>query len=121
MFKFRLLLWALKLLMKRSAKRNLKFQDKIKDEQLAFQIQTKDKKVIRHYVIDGLSISSQAQAHPKPDFCIIFCDGKTGFEIMTSKDKNAFMRSIQDKQTQIEGNLARVLWFQGIIKYLSIK
>lgn len=121
MFKFRLLLWGLAVLMKRTAKRNPKFQDKIKDEHLAFQIQTEDNKAIRHYKIDGLNISSASEVHPKPDFSIIFCDAQTGFAIMTNKDKNAFMRSIQDKQTRIEGNLARVLWFQGIIKYLSLK
>ncbi len=117
--KFRLLLWAIGFLLKRALKRNPKLQAKVKNEQVVFQIQTQDARIVRHYQIDGLHSHTQAVAHDKPDFSIIFNTADMGYQVLTSKDKNAFMRSIQDKHTQVQGDLSRLLWFQGIIKYLK--
>lgn len=33
----------------------------------------------------------------------------------------AFMQGIQDKNIQIKGNPALVMWFQGLMKYLRPK
>lgn len=39
---------------------------------------------------------------------------------MTSKNPQlAFMQGIQNKDIQIQGNPALVIWFQGLVKYLK--
>ena len=41
---------------------------------------------------------------------------------MTAKNKQlAFMQGIQNKDIQIQGNPALVMWFQGLTKYLMPK
>ena len=52
-------------------------------------------------------------------FTISFKDAHTGLKILTSKDRNAFMRGIQVKDVTISGDLSKVMWFQGISKYLK--
>jgi ubiquinone biosynthesis protein UbiJ len=40
---------------------------------------------------------------------------------MTAKDKNAFMKGIQEKDIRIDGDLSLVMWFQGIVKHVKPK
>ena len=46
-------------------------------------------------------------------------DGEVGLKVLTSKNPNAFMKAIQDKDVVISGDLSLVMWFQGISKYLK--
>ncbi|KRA07641.1 hypothetical protein ASD70_11905 [Pseudomonas sp. Root569] len=66
----------------------------------AFQLQTLDGKVARHFIVKAAY----------------------GFATMQAKNKQlAFMTGIQDKSIQIKGNPALVIWFQGLTKYLKPK
>lgn len=121
MIKFRLLLWALGLLMKKSAKNNPDFQKQLQGKDFAFQLQTEDGGIVRHYVIKDNKVKSKGKAHAEPKFTISFKNAETGLGILTSKDKNAFMKGIQDKNIVISGDLSLVMWFQGISKYLKPK
>tara|TARA_B110000211_G_scaffold61400_1_gene69388 strand:+ start:10997 stop:11359 length:363 start_codon:yes stop_codon:yes gene_type:complete len=117
--KFRLLLWVLGKLMKRAAKKNPAFQEQLKGQNMAFQLQIDGQKVVRHYVISDNRIKSKGKAHPSPEFTISFKNERKGLKIMTSKDRNAFMKGIQEKDITISGDLSKVMWFQGISKYLK--
>lgn len=119
MIKFKLLLWALALLMKKAARKNPDFAKQLEGKDFAFQLQTEDGKVTRHFVIADNQVRSKAKAHKDPAFTISFKDSLTGLSILTSKDKNAFMKGIQDKEIKIAGDLSKVMWFQGITKYLK--
>lgn len=121
MIKFRLLLWALGLMMKKGAKNNPDFQKQLEGKDFAFQIQTQDGGIVRHYVIKDQKVKSKGRAHAEPAFTISFKDAETGLGIMTAKDKNAFMKGIQDKNIVISGDFSLVMWFQGIVKYLKPK
>jgi hypothetical protein len=121
MIKFRLLLWALSLLMKKSAKKNPDFQKQLEGKDFAFQLQTEDGAIVRQFVIKDQTVKSKAKAHQDPAFTISFKDADTGLAILTSKDKNAFMKGIQDKDIKISGDLSLVMWFQGISKHLKPK
>ena len=49
-----------------------------------------------------------------------FKDSAYGFATMNAKNKQlAFMQGIQNKDIQIQGNTALVMWFQGLTKYLK--
>ena len=50
----------------------------------------------------------------------VYLDSAYGFATMNAKNKQlAFMQGIQNKDIQIQGNTALVMWFQGLTKYLK--
>ncbi|NHC50377.1 helicase, partial [Pseudomonas sp. AU8050] len=71
----------------------------------AFQLQTLDGKVARHFIVKDQRITSRSGVHPEPAFAIAFKDAAYGFVTMQAKNKQlAFMTGIQDKSIQIKGN-----------------
>ncbi len=121
--KFRLLLWMLGRLMAKASRENPAFQKQLEGKDLVFQLHTLDGKVARHYLVKDLKVSSQPRHPPQqPAFALGFKDGAYGFAAMTSKNPQlAFMQGIQNKDIQIQGNPALVIWFQGLVKYLKPK
>lgn len=120
--KFRLLLWMLGRLMAKASRDNPAFQKQLEGKDLVFQLHTLDGKVARHYLVRDLRVSSKRGTHPQPAFSLGFEDGAYGFAAMTSKNPQlAFMQGIQNKDIQIQGNPALVIWFQGLVKYLKPK
>lgn len=117
--KFRFILWAMGLLMARASRNNPAFQQQLRDKDLVFQMQTLDGKVARHFIVSNERISSKAGQHAQPAFAIAFKDAAYGFATLQASNKQlAFMQGIQDKNIQIKGNPALVIWFQGLMKYL---
>ena len=83
---------------------------------------TLDGKVARHFTVAGQRVTSKRGTATDPAFAIGFKDAAYGFETMTAKNKQlAFMQGIQNKDIQIQGNPALVMWFQGLTKYLMPK
>ena len=119
MFKFRALLWALGLMMRRAARKSPEFREKLDGKDFVFQLQTSDESIVRHYKVAHKQIKSRGRSHYQPAFVISFKDPATGLRILTSKDKNAFMKGIQEKDIVITGDLSLVMWFQSISKYLK--
>lgn len=117
--KFRLLLWALGLLMARASRKNPAFEQQLAGKDLTFQLQTADAKVARHFTVKNQRVSSRSGTVAEPAFAIVFKDAGYGFATLQAKNKQlAFMQGIQDKHIQITGNTGLVMWFQGLMKYL---
>ena len=70
--KFRLLLWVLGLMMGKASRTNPAFQQQLGDKDLAFQLQTLDGKVARHFIVKDQRITSRSGVHPAPAFAIAF-------------------------------------------------
>ena len=120
--KFRLLLWVLGLMMGKASRTNPAFQQQLGDKDLAFQLQTLDGKVARHFIVKDQRITSKRGPASEPAFALGFKDAAYGFATMSAKNKQlAFMQGIQNKDIQIQGNPALVIWFQGLTKYLMPK
>lgn len=119
MIKFRLLLWVLSKLMKKAARKNPEFRKQLEGQDLVFQLQTEDLKVVRQFLVRDNQVKSRGKAHASPVFTISFRNAHVGLKILTSKDRNAFMKGIQEKDITISGDLSKVMWFQGISKYLK--
>jgi len=119
--KFRMLLWALGLMMKKASKKNSDFQKQLAGKDFAFQIQTQDGKIARHFIVKNDRVKSKGGTVKDPAFSISFKDAETGLHIMTAKDKNAFMKGIQEKDIKIDGDLSLVMWFQSIVKHVKPK
>ncbi|MCP9339911.1 helicase [Stutzerimonas xanthomarina] len=118
--KFRFLLWMLGRLMAKSSRTNPDFQKQLGDKDLTFQLHTLDGKVARHYVVKDQRVTSHGGTATDPAFAIGFKDSAYGFATMNAKNKQlAFMQGIQNKDIQIQGNTALVMWFQGMTKYLK--
>ncbi len=120
--KFRFLLWMLGRLMAKASRTNPDFQQQLKDKDLVFQLHTLDGKVSRQFIIKNQRVTSRAGKAAEPAFAIGFKDAVYGFATMQAKNKQlAFMQGIQNKDIQIQGNPALVIWFQGLLKYVVPK
>ncbi|AHL73901.1 helicase [Stutzerimonas stutzeri] len=118
--KFRFLLWMLGRLMAKASRTNPDFQKQLGDKDLTFQLHTLDGKVARHYRVKEQRVTSHGGPATEPAFAIGFKDSAYGFATMNAKNKQlAFMQGIQNKEIQIQGNPALVMWFQGLTKYLK--
>ncbi|MFT6190420.1 MAG: hypothetical protein ACJAZ6_002259 [Oleispira sp.] len=116
-----MLLWALGLMMKKASKNNPEFIKQLVGKDFTFQIQTQDGNQVRHFIVKDERIKSKGGAAEDPAFSISFKDAETGMFIMTAKDKNAFMKGIQEKDIKIDGDLSLVMWFQSIVKHVKPK
>jgi len=120
--KFRFLLWMLGRLMAKASRDNPAFQQQLVDRDMQFQLHTLDGKVARHFIVKDQRISSKRGPASQPAFALGFKDAAYGFATMSAKNKQlAFMQGIQNKDIQIQGNPALVIWFQGLTKYLMPK
>ena len=117
--KFRLLLWALGLMMKKASKKNPGFQKQLVGKDFIFQIKTQDDKIARHFTVKNDKVKAKGGTHADAAFTISFKDADTGLSIMTAKDKNAFMKGIQDKTIIIDGDYSLLIWFQMATTYLK--
>lgn len=120
--KFRFLLWMLGRLMAKASRDNPAFRQQLEGRDLVFQLHTLDGKVARHFIVENQRITSRRGAASDPAFAIGFKDGAYGYATLTAQNKQlAFMQGIQNKDIQIQGNPALVIWFQGLTKYLRPK
>ncbi|MBD9483152.1 helicase [Pseudomonas sp. PDM14] len=120
--KFRFLLWMLGRLMAKASRSNPEFRQQLEGKDLVFQLHTLDGKVSRQFVIKNQRVTSRAGKASDPAFAIGFKDALYGFATMQAKNKQlAFMQGIQNKDIQIQGNPAQVIWFQGLLKYVVPK
>lgn len=117
--KFRFLLWMLGRLMAKASRDNPAFREQLEGRDLVFQLHTLDGKVARHFIVENQRIASKRGLASAPAFAIGFKDGAYGYATLTAQNKQlAFMQGIQNKDIQIQGNPALVIWFQGLTKYL---
>ena len=118
--KFRFLLWLLGRLLAGASRSNAAFREQLVDRDLVFQLQTRDGRIARHFIVHDQRIRSSGGSVARPDFSITFRDASYGFAILTAANKQlAFMQGIQNKDIQILGNPALVLWFQGLVSQLG--
>ncbi|UCJ17948.1 helicase [Pseudomonas sp. MM211] len=120
--KFRFLLWMLGRLMAKASRDNPAFRQQLEGRDLVFQLHTLDGRIARHFIVNEQRVSSKRGTANEPAFAIGFKDASYGFATLTAKNKQlAFMQGIQNKDIQIQGNTALVMWFQGLNKYLRPK
>jgi len=119
MLKFKLLLWAFTLLLKRQIKQNPNCASYVEGKSLMFQIRTSSG-VGRHYIIRNGTIHSAAGLASNPQFTLNFRDAARGFAILSAKDSQAaFLRALGSKDLIISGDFQEVMWFQGLTAFLQ--
>lgn len=119
MLRFKLLLWALSLLLRRAIKTKPACASYVDGKELTFQIQTRSG-VGRHYRVKQGTIRSASGLTQDAAFSLIFRQPGIGFTILSAKDAQAaFLRGLGNKDLEIEGNFLDVMWFQGLTNFLQ--
>lgn len=120
--KLRVLLWLMAVMYKRSSRRNESMREYLQNVERTIQFATEKRNVARYLRFRDQRVSSQAKEADEPELTIRFRDAAVGFRILwamaTGKDKNAFMRGIQEQQIKVEGDPMLLMWFQKSIKYI---
>ena len=117
--KFSLLLWVFGLLMKKAAKSNEAFKKQLVGKDVVVQIQTGDTQKGRHFIIKDGKITSKRGLQVEPSLGLVFKDAETALSVMTSKDKNAFMKAVQEKDLAVKGDFSLLMWLMGLVKYMK--
>lgn len=108
--------------MAKASRDNPAFRQQLEGRDLVFQLHTLDGRIARHFIVNEQRVSSKRGTANEPAFAIGFKDASYGFATLTAKNKQlAFMQGIQNKDIQVQGNTALVMWFQGLTKYLRPK
>ncbi|WP_426415310.1 hypothetical protein [Aestuariirhabdus sp. LZHN29] len=120
--KFRLLLWLISVAYKRAIGRNESMREYLNGVEKTIQF-TSDQPVISRYLCFKNQALTSAGELVEADMTIRFVSPQEGFSILrsmaTGKDKNAFMRAIQDKTVRVEGDPMLLLWFQKSMKHIK--
>ncbi|MCP4757094.1 MAG: NAD(P)-dependent oxidoreductase [Proteobacteria bacterium] len=113
--RFRILLFLLAKLMIRADAKNQGFSKLARKKDVIFQLQTADRKCVRHFIIVDGRIATRSTFHEKPDFTIHFKNAGYGYSVLTSKNKKAFIEGVLNNDIQIDGDISLVIWFQNLI------
>lgn len=120
MLKLRFLLWMLGRLLKNAWRNDPAFSEKLQQQPLCFVIKTADQKLARTFYLQATGISIQAADSATADLKLVFKTPTDAWSTLTSKDKNAFMRAIQDGQVKVEGDYKQLFHLQSLMKHLKV-
>lgn len=119
MLKLRFLLWILGFLLKRTWRNDEKFRQKLEKQPLNFAIKTADNKIERHFFLQSTGIKTTGQNEAPLDMTLIFGTAAQAWSMLTSKDKNAFMRAIQEGDVKVTGDYKQLFQLQSLMKHLK--
>lgn len=117
--KLRLLLWGLGWLLRRTFRRDQAFREQLKTP-LNFAVMAEREGVARTYQMSTQAVSSEKGLHAQPDLVLRFPDAAMAYQTLTSADRNAFMRAIQEKQVTIEGDPRELFRLQKLMAHLKV-
>jgi len=113
--KFSLLLFILKVLFKRTAKKHESFKNKLKEKNYTLVIRTEDGKRGRYYTFKDGEIVSGKGNFPGAEISLVWRDAATGFRIMAGGSTKAFMEALQNGSLKLAGDANLALTFMGVV------
>ncbi|WP_416885333.1 SCP2 sterol-binding domain-containing protein [Marinospirillum sp.] len=119
MLKLKFLLWMLARLLKKAYKKQPAMREHLASKPLSFTLATQDWPG-RQFHLRAEGVESQTQSEAEVDLKLVFTDAASAWQALTSKDKNAIMRAIQDKKLSIEGAPNKLFELQGVMKWIKI-
>ncbi|GLR64037.1 SCP2 sterol-binding domain-containing protein [Marinospirillum insulare] len=120
MLKLRFLLWMLGFLLKRTWRKDEKFRQKLEKQPLNFSIKTADNKLERCFFLESSGITTAKASKEALDMTLAFGTPVQAWSTLTNKDKNAFMRAIQEGEVKVEGDFKLLFHLQSLMKHLKI-
>lgn len=117
--KLKILFWGLGYVIKRNFKKFEKFRNLFAEDSLDFALSVKDTSIGKRFALskDNCQVDKNIG---DAELKIIFNRADQAYEILTSKDRNSFMRGIQDKKINIEGDFNKIALLQKVMGKLSI-
>ena len=117
--KFRLLLFALSLLIKWSAKQNKAYKHYIRRGKVRILIGTFDKKIARLFIFDSSKFSSCPGDSKDYDVALLWKNPTTGFKGMMDKNKDASFNAAAQGNLKINGMSIYAQWFENGMKLIT--
>ena len=112
--KLSLLLFALELKLRWSARFNRVFRNKIRHVDRIVVIRTEDSRHARSFVFRNDRVSARWGIHPDATVQLIWDDVRTAVKAMLSKNKLDTFSAIGQGELTITGNLQDALWFNDV-------
>lgn len=120
MLKLRFLLWMLGRLLKSAWKKEPDFRQKLEQQPLHFVIKTSDGRLSRTFNLQAAGVRVAAADPESVDMKLVFATPEQAWNTLTSKDRNAFMRAIQEGAVKVEGDYQRLFQLQSLMKFLKL-
>jgi len=118
--RFSLLLFALSILLKWSAKNNNKFKRYIRKGKTRVMIKTADGKRARLFVFDNGKVHSRTGNTKEYDVALIWKNANIGYKGMLNKEKDASFNAAANGDLKIDGMSVYAQWFENGMKLINI-
>ena len=111
-------LWVIGRRLKQRSQDNPEFQHLLKEKDFILQLQTHDQSVVWHYIIRDQAITARQGIHQAPSSIISFIDAPYALQLILKPKTNLFIAGLQTKEIIASGDMAHLMWFAQIGKYL---
>ena len=116
--KFSLLLLALYVKLRSTAKKYPSFRARLGEQDFTLQIKTRDESRGRYYIFNDGEVYSRKGIHTHPDVALIWATADLGFRIMKAGDREASLKAREDGELAVEGDPLRAIWFTETISQM---
>lgn len=117
--KFKLLLFILGHKMKSAAKKNSAFSHYITGKNVRIAMKTADGTRGKVFIIHEGGIETSSKNLANADAALVWSDGNTAFNVLSSGDDEAIIAAMTEKKLQSEGNYREFIWFLTALGKLS--
>jgi hypothetical protein len=103
--------------------RNPEFREKLKDQDFVMQWRTEQGVPARSFHFLSGAVAVHGGLHNAPSISISFADAAYAFDTIKQAGKNqmVFMQGMQSGKIKLEGDMAKLMWFMGLMKYIMPK
>jgi hypothetical protein len=117
---FRAILFALKPLLERAARKHSSFRIMLRQHNIVAQIQLKDGSLARHFIIADGRVKSRGGLHPRPDVAMVFKDVDTALVLMNPNPKmNDVVHAAKNFKVQVMGPDFLCVWFMQLLNLMN--
>ncbi len=113
--RFSLLLFILKIKLKRTAKKFPDFKKKLMEKDYTMVIRTEDGKRGRFFTFRDGDVISRRGDFPGAEISLVWKDAATAFKVMASGSNKAFMGALQNGTLKLQGDANLALAFTGVV------
>ena len=107
---------------RRAARNNNKMKSYLEDVDNTILFTIDSGSTARLFAFKNQQVNTNTKVKDAASMTVRFNSEQVGFDVLwamaTGKDKNAFMKAIQDKKVKIEGDMMLLMWFQKSVKYI---
>lgn len=117
--RFSFLLYIFKLKLRSATKKNPSFKEYLKQNNFTLVIKTEDNKRARYFTFKDGEVISKSGDSKDAKVSLVWCDPKTAFKVMSSRDEEESMKAMTEGKLKIEGDADLALWFTGAVKQME--